>query len=534
MFSSNRPVRFISSSVVVAAIAATIGCSHSSSPLAPSTATASASIPAASGTTILGTISSVTSASRSAIRMSQVGVSSTSGVIVTVSGTSISTTVDGTGSFTLTGVPPIQIVLTFSGPGVNATLPLGPVGTSDYVQINVTIAGSTATLNTQQTTSPNSAASLDGYVEAIDLTGRTIKVSGTTIEVPTTAALSRGGAPMSLSDLKTGDRVHVTGVKDGTMISASEIAAQNVAASTPTPTPVPETTTFSGVVSSLAGTCPSLVFTANNTIVHTTGATTFGGGSCADVRNGGSAGIAGTKQSDGSVIASYVSVSVPPPTVATVTAIGTVSSLSGTCPSIAFSVNGATVRTNSSSKFNGKSCGQIANGDSIGVAGTKQADGSILATQVETAAVVVPVTVSFSGAVASLSGVCPSLVLTVSGTVVATSVSTTFGGKSCSAIAAGDIVGGSGTRQNDGSVLATSLTAASPTATATFNGVITSISGTCPSLLVTVGGKQVHTTSSTIFGGALCSGIASGDMLGVAGTTQSDGSILASYVSDSK
>jgi len=117
---------------------------------------------------------------------------------------------------------------------------------------------------------------------------------------------------------------------------------------------------------------------------------------------------------------------------------------------------------------------------------------------------------------------------------VATNASTSFGGKSCSTIAAGDIVGGSGTKQSDGSVLATSITSTSPTATSTFNAVITSLGGTCPSLVLTVGGKQVHTNASTIFGGASCSGIAVGDMLGVAGTTQSDGSILASYVSDSK
>ena len=424
MFSTVRNVRFISKSIAVAALSATVGCSHSASPMAPSTATTASSIPSSSGTTILGTISGVTSASHSAIRMSKVGASSTSGVVITVSGTSISTTADANGSFTLTGVPPIQIVLTFSGPGVDATLPIGTVGTSDYVQINVTVTGNTATLNTQQTTSPDSAASVEGYIETIDMTGRMLKVSGVSIEVPTNAALNRGGVSISLSDLKAGDRVHVTGVKDGAMIRASEIVAQNV--------PAPATTvTFSGIVSSLSGTCPSLAFTANSTSVHTTSSTTFGGGSCADVRNGMSAGVSGAKQSDGSVLANYVSVSVPPPTTptpATATVIGTVSNLSGTCPSIVFSVSGTTVRTNSSSKFNGKGCDGIKNGDTIGVAGIKQTDGSILATQVETAAFSAPVVaVSFSGAVASLSGACPSLVFTASGTVVSTNASTTFG-----------------------------------------------------------------------------------------------------------
>jgi hypothetical protein len=463
MFSPSGPVRFVSNSIVIGAIAATIACSHSGSPTAPSTAAAPATVAASTGTTILGTISGVTASSRSALRMSSVAASAASGVTVTVSGTSISTTADANGSFTLSGIPPIQVVLTFSGPGVDATLPLGAVGSSDYVQINVTVTGSTATLNTQQTSSPDSTASLEGFVEAIDLDGRVVKVSGVSIEVPTNASLTRGGAPIALSDLRTGDRVHVVGVKDGSMIRASEIVAQNVAPTPPAPTPPPATVTFSGTVSSLTGTCPSLAFTANDTGVRTTSSTTFGGASCADIRNGGSVGVAGTKQSDGSVLASYVSVSVPRP-----------------------------------------------------------------------APVAPAVTVSFSGAVASVSGACPSLVLTVKGTVVATNSSTSFGGKTCSTIAAGDIVGGSGTKQTDGSVLAVSITSTSPTATSTFNAAITTLSGTCPSLVLTVGGKQVHTNASTIFGGAACSAIATGDILGVAGTTQSDGSILASYVSDSK
>ena len=61
------------------------------------------------------------------------------------------------------------------------------------MQINVTVTGNTATLNTQQTTSPDSAASVEGYIETIDMTGRMLKVSGVSIEVPTNAALNRGG-----------------------------------------------------------------------------------------------------------------------------------------------------------------------------------------------------------------------------------------------------------------------------------------------------------------------------------------------------
>ena len=61
---------------------------------------------------------------------------------------------------------------------------------------------------------------------------------------------------------------------------------------------------------------------------------------------------------------------------------GLVSSLAGTCPALTFTVQGTRVVTNNSTKFEDP-CLRIANGRRVEVEGTRQADGSIVAKDVE-------------------------------------------------------------------------------------------------------------------------------------------------------
>ena len=61
---------------------------------------------------------------------------------------------------------------------------------------------------------------------------------------------------------------------------------------------------------------------------------------------------------------------------------GLVSALTGTCPTLTFTVVGIKVVTNSATKFDDP-CQQIANGRRVEVEGTRQTDGSIVATKVE-------------------------------------------------------------------------------------------------------------------------------------------------------
>jgi len=61
---------------------------------------------------------------------------------------------------------------------------------------------------------------------------------------------------------------------------------------------------------------------------------------------------------------------------------GSVSNLAGTCPALTFTVQSTKITTNSSTKFK-DSCSQIANGRRVDVEGTRQTDGSIVASEVE-------------------------------------------------------------------------------------------------------------------------------------------------------
>jgi hypothetical protein len=62
---------------------------------------------------------------------------------------------------------------------------------------------------------------------------------------------------------------------------------------------------------------------------------------------------------------------------------GRVSSLTGSCPSLTFTLEGRTVRTNAQTDFRKGSCSKLENNDRVEVEGVPQADGSVLATRVE-------------------------------------------------------------------------------------------------------------------------------------------------------
>lgn len=62
---------------------------------------------------------------------------------------------------------------------------------------------------------------------------------------------------------------------------------------------------------------------------------------------------------------------------------GTVSGLSGTCPSITFTLNGATVKANSATRFEEGTCARVQNNRRVEVDGQRQTDGSIQATKIE-------------------------------------------------------------------------------------------------------------------------------------------------------
>ena len=87
-------------------------------------------------TTLDGTASSTGSAAATTLR-------------VTINGTNISTMVDGAGQFTVHGVPPGTVTMTFTGEGVSASLTLNNVNAGDEIRIEVRLNGNSARIESE-------------------------------------------------------------------------------------------------------------------------------------------------------------------------------------------------------------------------------------------------------------------------------------------------------------------------------------------------------------------------------------------------
>jgi hypothetical protein len=142
---------------------------------------------------------------------------------------------------------------------------------------------------------------------------------------------------------------------------------------------------FTGQVTALVGTCPTLRLTISGNAIVTSGSTAFDKLPCPQVRVGQTVEIKGTRQADGSVSASRVHTEDAPDNdpARDDEVSGTLSQLAGRCPSITFTAGGRRIATNGATEFKDGSCAALANGNPIEAKGTTQADGSLLASRVE-------------------------------------------------------------------------------------------------------------------------------------------------------
>lgn len=212
-----------------------------------------------------------------------------------------------------------------------------------------------------------------------------------------------------------------------------------------------------GTVSGLTGTCPAITFVVLGSTVITSPTTDFHEGRCAGIANGDQVEVRGTRQSNGTILADRVDDDDDDDEAGVVELKGTVSGRSGTCPAITFSVAGTTVATNASTVFDDATCARLVNGDRIEVKGTRQANGSVLATRIEDEEDEDDEDdreVELKGTLSGKAGTCPAITFAVAGSSVATNASTRFDDTTCSALGNGDRVEVKGTRQSNGMVAA--------------------------------------------------------------------------------
>jgi hypothetical protein len=188
----------------------------------------------------------------------------------------------------------------------------------------------------------------------------------------------------SCGALKSGDVLSIVASNTGDNLG---LLASTLTVTGSAPVPPPIAVTLSGTVSAMGGPCPALDLMVGGTYVVTNASTTFSGKACGDLKVGDILQVVGTHPADsGTVTAATVTTTsaapTPSPTSSTVTMNGTITGLTGTCPALAMSVGTVYVRTNSATTFSGKACGDLKVGESIGVAGAKQTDGTVLASVV--------------------------------------------------------------------------------------------------------------------------------------------------------
>ncbi len=247
--------------------------------------------------------------------------------------------------------------------------------------------------------------------------------------------------------------------------------------------------------------------------------------SFAELKVGDQVAAVGSKQSDGSLLAAKVEVSRPQPVFSNVQ--GTITSLGNSffmVGAVKVSVGTQTVIV---SKGRTLSFSDLKAGDQVYAAGIKQADGSLLAAKIEVFTPA-PVVSTVRGVIVSLDNgffMVGAVKVSINAQTVIVSKGKTL---SFADLKVGDQVAAVGSKQPDGSLVATKIEVAVPQpAVSTIQGTITGLGNS----FFIVGSLQVNVSAQTVIvskGKALSfADLKIGDQIFAAGNRQADGSLLA-------
>jgi hypothetical protein len=358
-------------------IAACGGNADMASPLGPSAS--------AGGASISGTITgAAVTATRTAADEGTFSLLDARTVTITVVGTGITTSADNQGQFTLTNVPAGTVTLNFTGPGSNATVTLTGVSEGDRVQISVTVNGNTARVDSEHHSKPdNNKREFQGRIISLDASAKTFQISGMTVKVTDSTIIRHGNRRFTFTDLKVGDHVQARGTREGTTLTAAEVKVEGEGDDDDDDDDRNEAE-VEGVVSGSTGTCPAVTFMIGTRKVTTSSTTSFRDGTCADATaNGAKIEVKGTRQTDGSILATRVELEQKAPTSTTVTLSGVVSDTTGTCPAVSFTVQSTKITVNNATTYTSTTCAvATANNANVKVTGVKQSDNSVVATTI--------------------------------------------------------------------------------------------------------------------------------------------------------
>lgn len=178
-------------------------------------------------------------------------------IVVTVQGTSITTTVGDDGSFTLRGLPTGSFTLVFTQDGVTlGTASFAQVMPNQEITITIQIEGGAVTVVDEKRTGiGHGDTEIEGQVEQVlvlDPVGDSrFLINGKTVVArPGQTAIREGNTARTVNEVTVGRQVHVKGTfmdpeRGVTPVLASEIKLQDPEASpSPEPSPSPESKCF--------------------------------------------------------------------------------------------------------------------------------------------------------------------------------------------------------------------------------------------------------------------------------------------------
>ena len=362
-----------------------------------------------------------------------------SGVTVRVASTGQTAETDAAGNFTLVGVSPGTVGLDFRGAGIQAST---TVNASPGVITKVTVTVNRDRGHGTVSLTPRSDG-IEGTVDSIILPASFVLKSPrgmVTVQTDVGTVFRMRGSPAGFGDLKTGQRVEVEGaLAPGGPLNARkvDIEDEQEEARTPTATPTgtitpptatptrsprPEGVELEGTVGPVNGTSFMLMTRSGSVTIQTDSATQLrkedGPATFTDIKTGVKVEVEGTRQNDGSVLASRVNVEAEdaeertktptgmPATTTTATTPqptrtptptrtpevegadleGTVGGISGSTFMLMTRSGPVTIQTNPATQFrnddNPATFGDIKPGIEVEVKGTTQPDSSVVASRV--------------------------------------------------------------------------------------------------------------------------------------------------------
>ena len=388
------PVRALSAFALATALAAT-ACGGGSSPTQPSTGPGGPSAPAATGATITGQISGAGTAGLTAPGLATARATPVTQVAVV--GTSVSTTADGNGRFTLTNVPAGATQLRLTGPGTDATVGIGEVRTGDTVSVTIAVNGSHAAVlddsrNPSGAPTPINgiARNVTGTVEQFEFTIDGRRIRGDRV---TEWYGHPNQTPARVFEELNNTRAEVKAwPRDGYWyaerlhVNLDDEAEDEEEDEEEDDGPTQDSSaSIEGTLTAISGTRPALVLTIANTTVRTDASTVVQRrGDTQDLsvlQLGMTIHVVGDRQANGSINARRLQIKDDEPG-RTFEIQGSMGGLRGTCPTVTFGVNGFNIATTAQTTFT-PACGELKNGNRVTVRGVVQADGSVRATSVE-------------------------------------------------------------------------------------------------------------------------------------------------------